>query len=244
MAARFSEPYRNWLRTADTPQRPVETAPPASTRPEARDFIVPQDSDVQDAAIRVSMPRPAKALSSDDYTPDGTYIPLSGGMRGWYENSGVPNNEAPNHYRYRDALQSDAFKSTILERIETFNRRDSNRVRVDLWVKHSNPAHPDLKMTLRAYCVDLSLHGAKLRVRHALEDNEVIVISFFRQKADIENDEPLATTQAKVLHCRPAGGSAESPRFYIGVEFLDMEIAAKEAVARLMSSGTALVPVD
>jgi c-di-GMP-binding flagellar brake protein YcgR len=96
-------------------------------------------------------------------------------------------------------------------------------------------------MTLRAFCLDLSMRGAKLRVRQALQPDEIIVISYFRQKADVEHDEPLATMQAKVLHCTPAGGSKESPRFYAGIEFVDLEIAAKEAIARLMNSGTALI---
>ena len=244
MTHRPSDSFRNWLRHPDEPEHPPQAMETLQVNAEARAFTIPPDSDVQEAAIRVSMPHPARALPADDYTPDGTYIPLGGGMRGWYENSGVPNAEAPNHYRFREALHANAFKATILERIETFNRRDSQRFKVDLWVRHSNPAHPDLKMTLRAFCIDLSLRGAKLRVREPMEANETIIISFFQQKADIDTDTPLATMEAKVLHCRPAGGRSESPRYYIGVEFVELEIAAKEALSRLMSTGMALVPRD
>ena len=67
-------------------------------------------------------------------------MPLSGGLRGWYENSGVMKSETRNGYGFHGAVDGDAFKTTILEPIETFNRRAVVRVKVDLWVGYQREA--------------------------------------------------------------------------------------------------------
>ena len=239
---RFSDPFRNWLRRSDVPEKVTQPLEPRAQTVEVRPFNLPADSDVQEGAMHVSLLRTPQAKPLGDYTPDGTYIPLSGGQRGWFDNSGVLKSEADNRYRFREAVDADSFKHKILERIETFNRRDSDRYQVELWVRHSDPAHPDLSVTHRAYCMDLSLRGAKLRVRTDIPAGEVIAVSFFQQKVDADEGTPLATALAAVQHNHPAGGAPDNPRFYLGIEFVDLDIATKETIATLMSSGTALVP--
>jgi hypothetical protein len=243
MANRFSGSFRNWLRGSDLPEQLPQTLERLERSPDPRPFIVPEDSDVQEGAIRVSRPR-LQARPKENYTPDGTYIPLGGGLRGWYDNSGVMNCETPNRYRFREAVNADAFKRTILERIDSFNRRGGDRYQVNLWVKYSHLPGPELEGSHRAYCLDLSSGGAKLRARRAIDPGQRLSISFFQQKADLEQDQPLTTVHGLVAYCKPAGGRSDSPRFYLGVKFVDLEIGAKQTLAVLMSPGRGLVPVS
>jgi len=239
MAARFGD-FKNWLSRPDQPQLAAEEEPEAKEALPVPQLKIAEGSDVREGAIRASLPKPVeRPLGS--YTPGGTYIPLSGGMRGWYENSAVPASEARNHYRYDQAVETGAFKKTILERIESFNRRAAERYKVDLWAKHSEPQTANGQPVVRAFCTDLSVRGACLRVRRQFAIGTPISVSLFRRKSDADASQALTTVQALVRNHRPAGGGAESPRYYIGIEFQDISIASKEAIAGLLAGATAIV---
>jgi hypothetical protein len=243
MTPRFGD-FRNWLRVPESGEAPrPEDASSRETQETAQQPLkIAEGSDVQEGAIRVSQPK-AVVKPLESYTPGGTYIPLSGGMRGWYENGAVPNAETENRYRFSEAVEAEAFKRTILERIESFNRRAAERYKVDLWALHSDPGKPGAENPAeRAYCTDLSVRGACLRVRRRFEIGLPLKLSLFRTKAEVERGAALATMQAIVRNTRPAGGSSASPRFYAGLEFHDISIAAKEAIANLIAGATALVP--
>ena len=238
MSTPFSGSFRKWVRHVQTAEQPsLGQVDPAAERPGS--FVIPAESDIQEGAIRVSQPGP-RPIAKDGYTGDGTYIPLSGGMRGWYENSGVPKQETLNGYRLHEAVDGDAFKKTILERIETFNRRGAERFRVDMWVGHSDPEQAEVKMAHRSFCVDLSSTGAKLRTRYPLESGQFIAVQFFRGRDDVESGDPLVTVLGEVTHVHAAGQHLSSPRYYVGVEFQDVEIATKEILAQIVAGAAPL----
>ena len=200
------------------------------------EFILPPDSEITDAAMRISLPQESPRLD-ENYTPEGTYIPLSGGIRGWYENSGVMKSETRNGYGFHGAVDGDAFKNTILERIETFNRRAVVRVKVDLWVGYQREASTEQQA---GFCLDLSVEGARLRTREALEVGDRLRITMHRTRDAVGEGVPLVSVQAEVRNFRLANPNQAYPRYYTGIGFKDLEIAAKEAIARLVAEGQPL----
>lgn len=238
MSTPFAGSFHKWVRHVQTTERPIlGPANPAAEHPQS--LIIPAESDIQEGAIRVSQPAP-RPIAKEAYTDDGTYIPLSGGMRGWFENSGVPKQETLNGYRLHEAVDGDAFKKVILDRIETYNRRGAERFRVDMWVGHSDPDEAEVKMAHRAFCVDLSVTGAQLRTRYALESGQFIAVQFFRGREDVDSGDPLVTVLAEVTHVHAAGQNLSSSRYYVGVEFQDLEIATKEVLAQIVADAAPL----
>jgi len=66
---------------------------------------------------------PQRSRSADS-TEDGRYIPYSGGIMGWFENSGVMKSEIGNNYHFHELMQSDAVRAKQFERWgERTNRR-------------------------------------------------------------------------------------------------------------------------
>jgi hypothetical protein len=233
--------YKNWLSRPDSVRQPAQPAPAKEEKP-ATTLKIAEGSDVQEGAIRASTPKTvAKPLES--YTPGGTYIPLSGGMRGWHENSAVPASEAPNHYGYSGAVEAVAFEQTILERVATFDRRAAERRKVELWAKHSDLPRPDNTPAERAFCTNLSVKGACLRVRRQFTVGQRISVAFFRKKAETDSSAAPALT-AMLRNTRAAGGSPASPRFFVGIEFIGISIESKEAIAGLLAGAWAMVPRD
>jgi hypothetical protein len=234
-----SDHLKNWLNRPESPHQPLETPRQRQeTAPMA--LKIAEGSDVREGAIRASTPKPVdKPLES--YTPGGTYIPLSGGSRGWYDNSAVPASETRNHYRFGEALEANAFKQTILERIETFNRRASERYKVELLARHSVPGHASQDPAEHAFCTDLSVKGACLRVRRHFEIGTPLTVAFYRKQSDMKAGEALTSLQAIVRKTRSAGGSPASPRYYAGIQFQDISIESKEVIANLLAGATAIV---
>ena len=204
------------------------------------EFTLPPDTEVTDAALRISLPKDSPRLD-ENYTPEGTYIPLSGGIRGWYENSGVMKSEARSGYGFHDAVDGEAFKNTILKRIETFNQRAVVRVKVDLWVGYHQG---ESKEQQAGFCVDLSVEGARLRTRVELEVGAMLRITMHRTRDAVGAGVPLASAIAEVRNFRLANPNQAYPRYYSGITFKDLEIAAKEAVARLVAEGQPLPGQD
>lgn len=71
-----------------------------------------------------------KASIQSETTSDGRYIPHTGGLMGWFENSGVLKCEQPNNYRFHEMIDADSVRRKLFERWgggETSNRRVSAR---------------------------------------------------------------------------------------------------------------------
>ena len=97
----MSTPFTGSFQTRHSAAPADEAASGASGKSEtggSRGLTIPARSDVQEGAIRASQPGP-RSIARENYTEDGIYIPLSGGSRGWFENSGVPAAELQNGYR-------------------------------------------------------------------------------------------------------------------------------------------------
>ena len=238
-----SNNFKNWLTRPEGPHQPPDATPRRQETPPPA-LKIPEWSDVREGAIRASTGPKAVDKPLESYTPGGTYIPLSGGSRGWYENSAVPANETRNRYLFGEALESSAFKQTILERIETFNRRASQRYKVELWARHSIPGHNSQEPAEHAFCTDLSVTGACLRVRRPFEIGQPLAVAFYRKQADMKHGLALTSLQAIVRNTRSAGGSPDSPRHYAEIQFQDISIESKEVIANLLAGATAIVPRD
>ncbi len=193
-------------------------------------LIYPEDSDIQEGAIRVSTPKP-RAKLPPDYTKDGKYIPASGGTRGWFENSGVPVVEHPNRYRFNEAIDEQAFRQSSLDRIQESHRRSAKRFQVALPVRIRIGAAGEEQP---GFCVDVSLNGAKLRVRSELAPGTVLRVVFCspRERGGVSDE--LFTVTATVRWCSLATTARNTVRYFTGMEFEPMDLPTKEAMAKLV----------
>lgn len=98
-------------------------------------------------------------------TEEGRYIPYSGGIMGWFENSGVLKSELPNNYLFYTALDDEQVRITQFQRWgERFNRRgDRRRVRRETEVELRWGEH-----TVRGTTRDISTHGVRLQLTQAV----------------------------------------------------------------------------
>ncbi len=95
---------------------------------------------------------------------DGRYVPHSGGLMGWFENSGVLKNEKANNYRFFTALDAEAVRDKLFDRWsdgENINRRASAR----------HDLERDVRATLgwtggtaKAKLLDFSHHGLRMQI--------------------------------------------------------------------------------
>ena len=72
-----------------------------------------------------------KQIIRANSTSDGRYIPHSGGLMGWHENSGVLNCEIPNNYTFYKVIQANEVRAKLFSRWgegEKVSRRASERL--------------------------------------------------------------------------------------------------------------------
>lgn len=77
-------------------------------------------------AAKFSRAAHEKESIRSETTADGRYIPHSGGLMGWFENSGVLKCELPNNYRYYTVIDAQSVRRKLFGRWgggETVNRR-------------------------------------------------------------------------------------------------------------------------
>ena len=96
---------------------------------------------------------------------DGRYIPYSGGIMTWFENSGVLKCEQRNNYRFHEVVDADAVRMKLFERWgdgETVNRRISERfaLRKPIYVALATPSGASTSCTAKDY----SGHGLRLQI--------------------------------------------------------------------------------
>lgn len=98
-------------------------------------------------------------------TSDGRYIPHSGGLMGWFENSGVLKRELPNNYLFHTVIDALAVRRKLFQRWgggENVSRRVVER--------HSATREVDLSLVWEDHSVaattkDYSTHGLRLQLR-------------------------------------------------------------------------------
>ena len=196
----------------------------------AQDLHYPEDSDIQEGAIRVStrkpMPKPA-----EDYTREGIYIPSSGGSRGWFENSGVALVEHSNNYRFQDAVDAEAFRQSSIDRLHESNKRNAKRFKTALPVKLGGASGGDESP---AFCVDLSMTGTRLRTRVELLPDTTVRLTFLAPRQRNAPEESLFEVQGTVRWSTVATVVRETVRYFVGVEFLPLDLTNKEGLALLL----------
>ncbi|MBI3993136.1 MAG: PilZ domain-containing protein [Candidatus Lambdaproteobacteria bacterium] len=196
----------------------------------AQKLHYPEDSDIQEGAIRVSTPKP-RPKPSEDYTREGIYIPASGGIRGWFENSGVPVVEHPNNYRFHEAVDADAFRQSSINRLHEYNKRNAKRFEAALPVTLRDSKDGSESPS---FCVDVSITGTKLRTRVELLPDSPVHLTFCSPRKRNAPEETLFVVDGIVRWCTVATVVRETVRYFMGVEFLPLDLVNKEALAKLL----------
>ena len=125
-------------------------------------------------------------------TADGRYIPYSGGIMGWLENSGVMKKELPNNYRFHTMIDAGAVRRKLFERWgdgEKVNRRVATR--------HDLESQIEVTLvwgerTEAASTRDFSTHGLRLQLH-------------------VEGERPLEPQPVKAI---PNGSRGRAPSIY------------------------------
>lgn len=197
---------------------------------EIPDMIIPDNSDIQEGAIKVSIPVPNQ-VSDDDYTEAGDYIPIGGGTRGWFENSGVSLVEDPNNYRFFEAIDEDAFRRHSIETVQKLNVRASKRFESALPIRISTD---DGVSEEPGFCLDLSITGAQLRTRQDFEQESLMQITISTPRDSGEEKRDIVTVPAKVMWCTVATQTRNTVRYLCGIQFEPMGLPEQQALATLL----------
>lgn len=195
-----------------------------------RDLYVPPDSDIQPGAVRVSQPvQPTQ--QTEDYTPAGDYIPLGGGTQGWFRNNGVMDVEEPNNYRFHEAVDEEAFRLRAIDGIKAENRRTSKRspAALPVRIRYENESDEE-----PAFCVDLSISGAKLRTRRKVDPDEPLHLTITSSRESDAEPRDLVAMAAKARWCEVATARGSTVRYVCGVQFEPLDLPAQKALAELL----------
>ncbi len=168
-----------------------------------------------------------KASIRTETTPDGRYIPYSGGIMGWFENSGVLKKELPNNYRFHTMIDAGSVRRKLFERWgsgEKVNRRISTRHDLDDQVEVTL-AWGDL--TARGATQDFSTHGLRLQVEQdgelGLSKGDEIQVQIFDKP---EGGEKLFDIPSQVMWVTHAG--RKRPTWSLGVAFMEIPFEVRE----------------
>ena len=130
---------------------------------------------------------PVKKKLRAEILEDGRYVPHSGGMMGWFENSGVSRNERSNNYLFHTALDVAAVREKLFERWsdgENINRRASARHDVERDVRATLGWTGG---TVTAKLKDYSYHGLRMQI---LEE-ELLAGAYETLLAEVRVDTPM-----------------------------------------------------
>lgn len=193
-------------------------------------LVYPENSDIQEGAIRISTPK-QPVTPPEEYTSGGNYIPASGGTRGWFQNSGVLQVEYPNNYRYQEAIDVDAFSQSSIDVLQESHERNSKRFEMPQPIK----IHTDQDEKIHpGFCVDISMTGAKIRVRRKFEVDSAVLFTLCTPRTRDEEEQALFTLDAFVRWCKMASKARNTVRYYCGLQFEPMDLPSKEALANIM----------
>jgi len=150
-----------------------------------------------------------------NYTPEGRYIPVGGGSRGWINDSLVAANEKLNGYKFSSVYKKVKFFFDIEaeERDETRNnKRQPMNLHVQwLWEGEKNE-HP-------GYCRDISDTGIQIRVRETMTKDARVEISLLARRIPTEVPIEALKLTATVVWCKLAKVSHGNTRFDAGLHF-------------------------
>lgn len=163
-------------------------------------------------------------------TSDGRYIPYSGGIMTWFENSGLLKCEAPQAYRFHEMVDANAVRMKLFERWgggENISRRATERQIMRRPINLELLTASGEKVTCSAK--DYSSHGLRIQlpgVDHppfSKGDKIRVVIQ----------DEPVAERvlfdiASQVMWALEVGKTEET--LSIGIAFMDLSMDKRQAL--------------
>ena len=175
----------------------------------------------------VSTEEDAQERQSSEKTEEGRYIPYSGGIMGWFENSGVMKSEIANNYQFHLVMQSDAIRAAQFERWgERTNRRTiDKRYRKDKGVIMLLDKK-EVKGTSR----DISGHGVRIQflVEADVQKGDVCKIKVLESEDGAE----IVELDARVVWSEKIGKIR--PVWNVGMTFTDLTKEQAEKIQPLL----------
>ncbi len=167
--------------------------------------------------------RSEKEAIKQETMEDGRYIPHSGGIMGWFENSLVLNCEKGNNYRYHSVIDAHAVRQKLFERWgagDSANRRVSQRFKMD---REININLDWEGQSVLATTKDFSSYGMRLQVNQdelALSKGDSITLKVFDSP---ERNTPKFELAAQIMWITKMGRRRMSWSLGIGFPDLSME---------------------
>ena len=167
-------------------------------------------------------------------TSDGRYIPYSGGIMTWFENSGLLKCEAPQMYRFHEMVDAAAVRLKLFERWgggENISRRASDRHVLRRQINLELHTASGEKVVCSAK--DYSSHGLRLQLpgvdhpRFSKGDKIRVVIQ----------DEPVAERvlfdiASQVMWAMEVGKTEET--LSVGIAFMDLSMEKRQALLQFL----------
>ena len=164
---------------------------------------------------------------STETTEDGRYIPYSGGIMGWFENSGVMKSEIGNNYQFHLLMQSDAIRATQFER---WGQR-TNRRTVDKRYRKDKGVIMFLdKKEVKGTSRDISGHGVRIQFLEAADVNKGDKCRI--KLLETEEGAEIVELDARVVWSEKIGKIR--PVWNVGMTFMDLTPEQTEKIKPLL----------
>ena len=169
-------------------------------------------------------------------TSDGRYIPHSGGIMGWFENSGVLKCEQRAGYRFYEMIDAEAVRSKLFERWgggETVNRRVAPRHNVN---RNINVAVSQSGETSAiAAAKDYSSHGLRVHIAdgasfNLVKGDSINVIIYDKP----EDGQVLFEIPSKIMWVSKVG--REKLASSLGIAFMEIPHEQRERLTEFFHS--------
>lgn len=165
-------------------------------------------------------------------TSDGRYIPYSGGIMTWYENSGVLKCEAPNNYRYHEMVDAEAVRKKLFERWgggENISKRATLRHALKRPISLLLTANSG--QTVDCSAKDYSSHGLRIQ----LEGSEQSDFAKGEKIRAVIRDGPdsgrnLFDIASQIMWTMQVGPTR--PMTSMGIAFMDLSMDQRQALLR------------
>lgn len=163
-------------------------------------------------------------------TADGRYIPYTGGIMTWYENSGLLKSELPQGYRFHEMVDAESVRMKLFERWgggENISRRASERMEL------SKPIHLHLVSSagtaVACKAKDYSSHGLRLQ----LEDTDESAFSKGEKIRVVivesgESGSILFDITSQVMWAHQVGKTSET--LSMGIAFMELSTDKRQSL--------------
>lgn len=169
-------------------------------------------------------------------TSDGRYIPHSGGIMGWFENSGVLKCEQRSGYRYFEMIDAEAVRSKLFERWgsgETVNRRAAERHSVSRKVSIAISRAGETSVVSTA--TDYSSHGLRVHLtdsgNFSLNKGDSVNVIIYDKP---EGGQALFEIPSKIMWVSQSARAQQSSS--IGIAFMEIPHEQREKLTAFFRS--------